>query len=276
MKKASIYFFIVIISFFLTNKIIDMKKNTDPIMQKIISNKEKYEILPVNGIIEDNTIYSGENGVEVDIDKSYKEMIKYGNYNELLTALKEVSPDISIENNYDKYLVGSNPTKKEIALVFKIEKDNDISKIIKILEDNLVTSTFFIDGKFLEKNTSLIKKHSSFEYEILSYDNSYQEDLFKTSIEYLESITKSKKHFCYSEEEKDEVLNLCKKLKIHTIKPLVINKDIYREVKNNLKNGIIISLPVNYYTEINLSKIILYIKKKGYILTNITNLLSEE
>ena len=46
-----------------------MKKNTDPIMEKIISNKEKYEILPVNGIIEDNNIYTWKKEEKIDIDK---------------------------------------------------------------------------------------------------------------------------------------------------------------------------------------------------------------
>ena len=274
-KNLSIYILIVIISFYTTNNLINITNDSDPIMKKIINNKEKYKIEAVNGIIEENTILSGINGREVDIKKSFKQMKKYGNYNEFLIVLKDIIPDISINNNYDKYVIGSNPKNKKIALVFKIE-NNNIKKIISILEKNLVTATFFIDGKFLEKNIALLKKHPYFEYEISSYNNAYQEDLFKSSIEYLETITKNKKHYCYTEYDNTKILNLCKKLKYHTIKPLVINKNIYKEVKNNLKNGIIISLPTDYYTEKELSKTIKYIKKKGYILSSINDIISEE
>ena len=203
-------------------------------------------------------------------------MKKYGAYNETLTVLKEVTPKVSIENNYNKYIIGGNRENKSISLVFIVNKDTNINNILNILDSNNVPGTFFIDGTFLENNIKLIKCIKKHELEILSYNNSYDENLFKTSIYYLENLTNKKAKFCYTKNDNKELLKLCSKNKLHTIKPIYhYNKNIYREIKNNLNNSIIISLEINNYIEKELSTTIDYIKGKGYNLVTLNNLLKE-
>ena len=56
---------------------------------------------------------------------------------------------------------------------------------------------------------------------------------------------------------------------------LIIKKDPYKEIKNNLNNSSIILIPINNYIYNNLSTSILYIKSKGYNFLTLSDLLNE-
>ena len=265
-----------IFSFYYTNKIVELLKEQDPLMKEIKSTEEKYTLAAVDAQIENNTIRSGKKGKTIDYEKTYHQMKNYGTYNESLTILKETIPVISIENNYDKYVIGGNPTNKNIALVFLLKEDTKPGNIIKILNQEKVTGTFFIDGTYLEKNVTLIKNTKKHEFELLSYQGKYNESYFKTSLSYLESLTQKNPKYCYVEEENAEFLKLCERLKLHTIKPtLIIKNSLYQKVKENLANSSIISIEINSFNEKELSTTIEYIKAKGYGLISLDYLISE-
>lgn len=263
-----------IFSFYYTNQVVSFLQENDPIMKEIKSTEKKYIIEPENAITTDNTIISGKKGKVIDYDKSYQKMKKYGTYNESLTVLKDTIPVISINNNYDKYLIGGNKYHKKVSLVFVV-KEKDPQTIISILKQNKIKATFFIDGIFIENNINLLKNEEQ-DFELLSYQNDYNESFFKTSLSYLESITNNKAKFCYTEIDNNKLLNLCEKLKLHTIKPsLIIKKDSYKEVKENIDNGIIISLDINSLIEKELKETITYIKQKGYQIVPLESLIEE-
>lgn len=263
-----------IFSFYYTNQVVSFLQENDPIMKEIKSTDKKYKIEAENAITTDNTIISGKKGKVIDYDKSYQKMKKYGTYNESLTVLKDTIPVISIDNNYDKYLIGGNKYHKKVSLVFVV-KEKDPQTIISILNQNKIKATFFIDGTFIENNINLLKNEEQ-DFELLSYQNDYNESFFKTSLSYLESITNNKAKFCYTEIDNNKLLSLCEKLKLHTIKPsLIIKKDSYKEVKENIDNGIIISLDINSLIEKELKETITYIKQKGYQIVPLESLIEE-
>ena len=268
---------LVVFSFFYTEKIITVLKQYDPIMKQIKTLSEKYHVASIDAKIIGNNIISGKNGKDIDYNKSFDRMKKYGSYNESLMVLKEIQPVVSITNNYDKYIIKGNPNNKNIALVFKINNDNNLSKILSIIDKKKIPVTFFIDGTYLEKNTNLIKSLTKYELELLSYNMKTEEQFFKTSISYLEAITKKKAKYCYTEKDNEELLSMCKKLKLHTIKPTIfLEKDIYKEIKSNITNSAIISLEVNGYIERELSLTIDYINSKGYKFTSLDDLITED
>jgi len=262
----------MIFSFYYTNKIIEFLKEKDPIMKNIRKNSSKYHIDSIDALIINNNIIPGKVGKDIDYKKSYSKMKQYGSYNETLTVFKDVKPVVSIDNNYDKYIVSGNKEKRSIALVFRVYKDTNINSLLSILDKNKVCANFFIDGTYLENNILTLKSMKNHEINILSYNNSYDKSLFETSISYLENILEKDVKYCYGE----EVLKLCSKLKLHTIKPsLVIHNNLYREVKNNIDNSIIISIDINSYNLKELSSTIDYIKGKGYKIQLLSDLLRE-
>ena len=105
-------------------------------------------------------------------------------------VLKEVKPEVSVENHFDKYIVSGNKKDRNIGLVILVKEDTDLKKITTILEKNNTPATFFMDGTFLEKNTSFIRNHSNFEWEIRSYQEKIEPSYLKTAISYLKTIHK--------------------------------------------------------------------------------------
>ena len=77
----------------------------------------------------------------------------------------------------------------------------------------------------------------------------------------------------YQDYKKSKVLNLCKKLELHTVIPSINAKNSpYQTIKNSLKGGSIIRM--NNKTE-ELEMSINYIKQRGYNLVRLDQLLSE-
>lgn len=271
MKKLLIIL-LLLFSFFYTNKSISIIRNQDPLMKEIINNKSKFEIKSVNAIIKNNTIIPGKKGKEVDLEKTYTKMKQYGTYNESLTVFKETKPTVSIEDNYDKYITSGNKDNKNISFIFKVEKDTNINKLLSILNYHNIQVTFFIDGLYIENNN--LNNLSNHQIELLSYNNTIDEITFTSALSYLSYKTNKTPKYCL--EDDNNIINLCKKINLHTVKPtLIIKKDPYKEIKNNLNNSSIILIPINNYIYNNLSTSILYIKSKGYNFLTLSDLLSE-
>ena len=271
MKKLLIII-LLLFSFFYTNKSISIIRNQDPLMKEIIKNKNKFEIKSVNAIVKENTIIPGKQGKEVDLEKTYTKMKQYGTYNEALTVFKETKPTISIEDNYDKLITSGNKENKNIALIFKVEKNTNLDKLLSILNYYNVQTTFFIDGLYIENNN--LNNLSNHQIELLSYNNTIDEVTFSSALSYLSYKTNKTPKYCL--EDNNNIIKICKKLNLHTVSPtLIIKKDPYKEIKNNLKNSSIILIPINNYIYNNLSTSILYIKSKGYKFLTLSELLSE-
>lgn len=265
-----------ILSFYYTNKSIELLKEKDPLMQEIKQNTSNYYIEPINAEIIDNKIIPGLTGKEIDYEISYNNMKKYGEYSEKLLQTKEITPTISLDNNYDKLIVSGNPINKKVAIVLKIS-DNYPNEIIEILKEGNVLVTIFIDGLFLETNQNKIKDLKNYELEILSYNSKYEEILFTSSKLYLESLTDRKTNYCFSNEYNEKLIKICEKLKLHTITPtLSINSHLFQTIKNNLENGLIILIENNTNTKKELKTTIEYIKQRGYELVTLNDLLSEK
>ncbi len=275
MKKILVLIIFTLISMYYTNICMEVLKEKDPIMQEIKSNMSKYEESANDATIIGNVIVPGHIGRRVNKNKSYSKMKKYGNYNETLTVMEEVKPELSVSNTFDKYIEKGNSNNKNVSFVFIY--DENIDKVIKILNFKHIPSTIFLDGIYLE-NDSLngLKYNGNINYELLSYNGEYDENLFKTSLSYLESVTKRSPKYCYSEVENSDVLNLCSKLKMHTIKPYIrIDDNLLKEVKSSLSNSIIISIKSSSSNISQLSSVIDYVISKGYDIVSLDNLISE-
>lgn len=275
MKKILILIIFTLISMYYTNICMEVLKEKDPIMQEIKSNMSKYEESANDANIIGNVIVPGHIGRRVNKNKSYSKMKKYGNYNETLTVMEEVKPELSVSNTFDKYIEKGNSNNKNVSFVFIY--DENINKVIKILNSKHIPSTIFLDGIYLENDSlNRLKYNGNINYELLSYNGEYDENLFKTYLSYLESVTKRSPRYCYSEVENPDVLNLCSKLKMHTIKPYIrIEENLLKEVKSSLSNSIIISIKSSSSNISELSSVIDYVISKGYDIVSLDNLISE-
>ena len=137
---------LMLFSFFYTNKSIELIRENDPIMKQIKETNMKYKVDPVNATIIGNKIIPGKSGKEIDYQKTYAKMKKYGTYNETLTVLKEIEPAVSVDDYYDKYIVQGNTERKNVSLVFKTDTISNLLSILNILNQKNIPATFFVDG----------------------------------------------------------------------------------------------------------------------------------
>lgn len=273
MKKIIIGI-IILLSFYCTNGIIRLLKEKDPLMIEIKKTDSKYQIPFQNATIEGNNIIPGIIGKAIDYDKTYQKMKEYGTYNESLTILKEIKPVISIEENYDKYIIEGNPKKKMIAILFLIKEEDQLEPLLQTLKKEQIKGTIFLDGTQLEKNRSLVKTYPEQEYELLSYQNNYQPNFLKTARSYLETTTGKKLKYCLNRPDNKKFLDWCVKEKLHSINPslTIYNNSLY-DLKKNLRNGLIITMNHKLLKKIPI--LIEYSRKKGYQLVTLETLLRE-
>lgn len=274
--QVTVALLLVLFSFYYTNKTIDIIRETDPLMKQIKEESTKYEIPAEDAKIDGNKITPGKNGQTVDYEETYQKMKRYGTYNESLTVFKETTPTISIEGTYDKFVISGNEEKKQVSLIFPVAKDSTPEEIIRIINQEGVVGTFFLDGLWLENNLSIVKNITNHELEILSYNNRYEDIYFSSAIQYLKNTTGQQSHYCYADYDNKEVIELCSKLKLHTVTPTIkITNTPFQDIKTKLQNGAIISFPINTTTELELKTVINYIQSKGYNIVTLQTLLSE-
>ena len=276
--EAVIACLLVVFSFYYTEKAIHLVEQQDPIMQKIVEEKENLEEDSVDAVLEDNFILPGYNGYVVDVEASFSKMKRYGSYNENLYVFEEVSPTISVEDYYDKYISSGNGFTNTVAFVFPIEEGMSVQEIKDILERNNVRGTFFVDGVWLEQNKEEVLQlvDDFHEVEILSYDGGYNSLLFEGVLDQLHIITNQKGKYCYAEYDQKEILELCSKEKMHTIIPtIMVDHNFYSTVKGNIKPGYIIEVDYNQENLKELEVVISYLKQRGYQIDTLDNLLNE-
>lgn len=281
-KKYTSYLGVLMLacfSFYYTDKAVDIVKKNDPIMKSILANSNNYYVDPMSAIINQDEIIVGMNGRKVNIEESYNKMKKVNNYNESMLVFDEVIPEISLLNEFDKYVIGGNSFKNQVALVFKVNDSNYIDSVNNILLDKNIVATFFMDGNFVENNMNTVLEFVSNGYQIenLGYDGKYSIERFGWTNNMISALTNSDTKFCYTDYKSSEVLDLCSNYKMYTVKPSIsVNSYPFTTVKSELESGSIISFNLNEQTLKELPSIISYIKQKGYDIVTLNQLISEE
>ncbi len=270
---------LAIVSFIYTNKIVEVAKQFDDVMTTVSEVSADYYKDPIDGIIIDNVSFiPGINGRNVNIDKSYKKMRKFGGFNKNLLEFDVIPPKNKLENNLDKYIISGNKSKNNVSLIFIVKEYSDITNVLKILNDKNIKADFFVDGYWLEKNNELVSKIINDGNNVgnLSYNMDYQNSAFSWMDTIIKRLSHEKYGFCYSEEENLDNLKICSMNNNFTIKPsIIVKSNPLGEIKENLSNGSIISLPVNKLVDSQLLSIINYINSRGIKIVTVKELIRE-
>ena len=269
---------LICFSFLYTEKITTVIEENDDILNEIEIVASQYKIKPINAIVSNNNVIPGIFGKEVDIKQSYKKMKKINNFNINLLVYKEIEPEISVKEMYDKYIISGNTQKKEVSLLFLVEKTDDINEIINILKKYEISSTFYIDGNWFENNNEKIITliNEGFLIGNLGYNYKYNVSGISWMNTIVTKIGKQKNTYCYTEIDDQDLLDICKNNQSYTIKPNIItNINPLIEIKKDLKNGSIITLKINKTTIEQLPLIIEFINSKDLKIVNLEELLNE-
>ena len=237
-----------------------MINKKDPLMIKIESIKEKYEVKPVNAVLNEDTIVPGISGKEIDVLKSYEEMKSSGIFREELLVYKTLYPSSLLSSNKDKYIIKGNNNKNKVALLLIL----NIKDIDKITNNSL---TLFLNHKDINiKNITKLKTN-----EIYTYGNNgiYTKESLTSDNSIINRISNNASKYCLSKEKNKNTLEVCSQNNMYTILPNIIGD--YEDIKKEITNGSIILLNNTN----NLNIIIKYINNKGYNIEPLSNLLKE-
>lgn len=269
--KISAVLLLVGFSFFYTEKVTMIARNSDPIMRAIKKEENNKKVSNVNPVINKDEYIMGINGCEIDVDKSYSKMRSVGEFKEELIVMKETSNDKDLT---DKYVIGGNNKEKNVSLIFIVNKDID-SKLTDYINDKNIKVNYFIDGKYLEENMITVKflsENSNIYY--LGENEEYSDEnmLYHNNLISMNGSNEPK--YCFTSDKDNNTLKLCNDYDMVTIKSDIIKDNIYKRIKDKLNNGVIFAIDSDNTDEIKVS--INYILSKGYNIISLEDLLSEK
>lgn len=262
-------FILFCFTFIFTEKVINVTIEQDEIMIKIKEATDSHNISPTNAIIENDTIIPGNTGNYIDEEASYKSMKKISYFDESLLIYQKIYPEISIYNNYNKYIISGNTSKLNVSLIYILNNNKTIDSINRTIQKYNTNINFFIDSTFLNNNISILETINS--NEIYNYGTSgkYTKDNLIIGNNIINNKANNKSNLCLFINKDDESLNNCANNKMLSIIPSLDGS--YNNIKNNLKNGSIIL--INNTQE--LDRIIEYIQNKGYKIVPLSKLITE-
>ena len=269
--KVSAVLLLVGFSFFYTEKVTMIARNSDPIMRAIKKEESNKKVSNVNPVINNDEYIMGINGCEIDVDKSYSKMRSDGEFKEELIVMKETSNDKDLTN---KYVIGGNNKEKNVSLIFIVNKDIDSSLTDYINQKNIKVN-YFIDGKYLEENMITVKflsENNNIYYLGVNEEYSDEYMLYHNNLIGMNGTNESK--YCFTNDKNSDTLKLCNDYNMTTIKSDVIKDNVYKTIKDKLNNGVIFAVDSNNVDEIKVS--INYILSKGYNIVSLEDLLSEK
>lgn len=269
--KISAVLLLVGFSFFYTEKVTLIARNSDPIMRAIKKEESNKKVSNVNPVINNDEYIMGINGCEIDVDKSYSKMRSVGEFKEELIVMKETSNDKDLT---DKYVIGGNNKEKKVSLIFIVNKDID-SNLTNYINDKNLKVNYFIDGKYLEENMITVKflsENSNIYY--LGENEEYSDEnmLYHNNLISMNGSNEPK--YCFTSDKDNNTLKLCNDYDMVTIKSDIIKDNIYKRIKDKLNNGVIFAIDSDNTDEIKVS--INYILSKGYNIISLEYLLSEK
>ena len=253
---------LLMFSFFLTNKIKILITDLDSIMINIKKDYKKYEKKGHDAVVFKEKMIPGISKKKINIISSYRKMRKYGSYNKNYYIYDTVKPDESIENNKNKYIYKGNILKKMVSINFIISDTKTIKNLILILNKHKVKATFFVNEIWISKNLELANLISKLGYTI-GIDKIDDYKYMKTI---LKKVLKEKNIYCKYYDKNS--VKKCEKVNGYSIEGVVVNNDFYKNTSINLYSGLIISY-TDKSVEKELDNIILYIKKKGFTITDL-------
>lgn len=253
------------------NKTTNILKDKDPIMQNIVHNANNYKIESVNAKINEDTIIPGTNGCVIDINKSYAKMKKINEYTDKMLKYKDLIPEITINNIYNKYIISGNETKRNVSIIININEE--VEKLNTLLSTNKIKLNVFLDSEILKNDVISINK----EY-VKIYNGGLNNNYDDITIEWMNDViieNYNQSKYCINRNKNDDNLLVCARNKMHTITPTInVTKSNMHTAKTQINNGSII-----YFDEKNIDNIITisdYIKSKGFKIVFLEELLSEK
>lgn len=265
--------------------------------QEIVEIAKKYEKKPIDARIDKVwKAIPGINGLEVDIEESYKKMKKKNIFDVKKLSYNQIAPKVHLNNLDPEPIYRGNAEKKMIALTVNVAWGNEyLITILNTLKKTNSKATFFLEGKWTENNPVLAKEIVKRGYEVGNHSYSHPDmailsftenlaQLIKTNDAIKKATGQSVKWFAPpSGSFNQSLINQVKGLNMETILWTADTIDwqkpspgtIINRITRKADNGTIVLMHPTAPSAQALETLIQKLKAKGYEIVDITTLLDE-
>lgn len=274
--KLTSLLFLLVLSFVYTNNVFKTAKENDPLMKQVVSYKNEHDIFGVEPVINGDELILGYSGITINKNESYKNMKNNDKFDKNKLVYDKSLPKNTISKTYEFYIKKGNPSKKEVALIFKVDDSDNLDDFLSLVAKTNVNVNFFLDGAWLEKNVETVFSMVNLGCEIynLGYNGVYTKNKVSQTNNLIESISLKDSLYCLNIDKIDQEKKVCSNKKMHSIVP-TLNEPTLNELKSGLTKGAIISYDLSSY---DIDKFILSVNaitNKGYNITSLKNVLTE-
>lgn len=282
----------------LSHEIVNVTKTEDVLYKEIQQKKSMYTEAPQDAKIDKVWKKTpGRNGVKVDVKKSYDQMKKEGEFDESLLVYEQAPPKVTFKDLPSSPIYRGHPEKEMVAFLINVSWGTEyIPDILSILKENDIKATFFIEGKWAKENADLVKMIDEQGHTIGNHAYNHPDMARLSNQEITEQITqtntiieaiidKTPKWFAPpSGSFTDNVVDIAHNVKMETILWTVDTIDwknpsvsvMMNRVMTDIHPGATILMHPTTSVVQGLSPMIKDIKKKGYNIGTIDQLVSEE
>ncbi|MDR4946393.1 polysaccharide deacetylase family protein [Neobacillus cucumis] len=311
MKKVSVFIVICLAAWFsvnnpfvekyiasLTESVLPVTKQSDPLYQQIIKNAHTYEVPPSDAKIDSVwKAIPGYNGLKVDIAASYKKMKKKGEFDEKKLVFVQTKPKVHLKNLQPTAIYKGHPDKPMVSFIINVAWGNEyLSDMLATLKKHNVSVTFFLEGNWTKNNPELAKMIVSAGHEVGNHSYSHpdmskitadkaREQMIKTN-EIIEAATGEK---CVwfappSGSYRDETVKIANELGMKTVMWTVDTVDwrkpspdvLINRVMSKIGNGSMVLMHPTESTAKSLDRLITLIEKKNLQIGTVSELMDEE
>ncbi|MGM0873716.1 MAG: polysaccharide deacetylase family protein [Bacillota bacterium] len=277
---------------------ITVSTHQDSLYEEIAAKAKEYYIPAQNAEI--HRVWKatpGYNGLEVDVNESYKKMKGKGVFDESLLVFRQVKPTVHLKDLPAEPIYRGHPDKPMVSFIINVAWGNEyIPDMLETLNKYHVKSTFFIEGRWAKENPEMAKMIVDAGHEVGNHSYTHpdmsqlsssniREQLVKTN-EVIKSVTDSTPTWFAppSGSFRDEVVKIAEEMDMGTVMWSVDTIDWQRpephvlveRVLSKVHNGALILMHPTSSTSESLETLILSIKQKGYSFGSVSMLVDEE
>ncbi|WP_080874715.1 polysaccharide deacetylase family protein [Oceanobacillus timonensis] len=276
---------------------IEVNAPKDALYMEIDQKKDTYQEDAENAYIDEVWKKTpGRNGLEVNVEESYQKMQEANKWDEDLLVFNETSPEILLEDLEPSPIYRGHPEKEMVSFLINVSwGDAYIPEMLQILKEHQVKATFFIEGKWAQNNSSLVKmikeeghiigNHAYDHPDMATLDKSNARTQIEETNQILKTITgDTPKWFAPpSGSFNNETVETAADLNMETIlwtldtidwKNPSVSVMVNRIEKNVHPGAMILMHPTEASTN-GLEQMITLLKEKGYKIGTVESLLSE-
>ncbi|WP_428908616.1 polysaccharide deacetylase family protein [Niallia sp. Krafla_26] len=272
-------------------------KSYDPLYDEIESKANDFKVEASDAKIDQIwKALPGYNGMEVDVKASYDKMKKDGKFDENKLIFKQITPNIHLEDLPPSPIYKGHPDKPMVSFIINVAWGNEyLSSMLATLKKHHVSATFFLEGRWAQKNPELAKMIYDAGHEIGNHSYTHpdmknisnektRQEIIKTN-EVIKATTGSQPTWFAppSGSYRDATVEIAAQENLRTIMWSVDTIDwqkpapsvLINRVMSKVHNGAIILMHPTASTEQSLDQLITQIKAKNLEIGTVSELLSE-